>query len=243
MSYSVEDRPGEFAALYTFRELLDSNDEESFLRVSQRRGLTKSLARECFALLRSKRLEGLEGPFLGREEHGQQLEEIRDFRQHEYTIAAPYLNDPQQESLESQHHFDKRSGHLLERDEKGIVGTLRFTAPPFEVSFLHLELGEVLLDFPRHIEISRLLIRRDSQGAGVLPRLLLMVGCALFLTTDAQGVIATCRRKLLPMLESFGLVPLIDRDFRLRGRPASDYVVMTGNFEEMIESFLQHMIL
>lgn len=160
------------------------------------------------------------------DEHQISMEKIRAFRQAQYRCIAPYLLSPFQEEIEEGLRLDQRSLHFVAVHGERIVGALRATDPPFELSALSPELHELTSQFRGYKEISRLVVDPEWSGAFVGEKLLLGTGRWLLAKTDVQGFVLICRENRRRYFEHYGLRPVTEGPYRIPERSNRLYYVM-----------------
>jgi len=177
--------------------------------------------------------EGVE--ILRPDEHKFRLEEIRAFRDSQYRSSAPYLASPFQQEIETKLDLDGRSLHFMAIQQGEVIGALRVTDPPFEISALSPELAEASARLTGYKEISRLVVDAKRGSAFVGEKLLFGAARWLCAKTDARGFIMICRERRLRYFSYYGLAPVRETPFRIPERENGLYYLMTTTFSTLID--------
>jgi hypothetical protein len=169
------------------------------------------------------------------DEPGFGLAEIRAFREKLYATSAPYLLAPFQEAIEQRLQLDERSFHFVATHEGQIVGTLRVTAPPFELSALSPEMAEAAAERPGHLEMGRLVVDPAFRRAYVGEKLIFGAARWLCARTDVAGVVQICREERRSYFELYGLSPVRETPFRLSERGDGVYYLMATTLPVVLD--------
>ena len=177
--------------------------------------------------------EGVE--ILRPDEHTLGVEKIRAFRDSQYRAIAPYLASPFQQEIETKLDLDARSLHFIAVQQGEMIGTLRITDQPFEISALSPELTERSAQLTGYKEISRLVIDPKRGSAFVGEKLLFGAVRWLCAKTDARGFIMICRERRLRYFSYYGLTPVQETPFRIPERENGLYYLMSTTFPILID--------
>lgn len=173
------------------------------------------------------------GPFAGKDISPEIMKKILEFRDQTYTNLCPYLSSETQKIIDENLALDKRSTHFYAMNRKNeIVGCLRLTPGPFEISGLTSELGSVAQNYSEYLEISRYIAARNAPL--VAERLLFFSGTWIWTRTKYRGMIAFCREKLKEHYRRYGITDSeIVGPFYVPWRQPLPYYIVTADFEKI----------
>ena len=160
----------------------------------------------------------------------EEMGELILFRARQFEQKSPHLLTEFQAELESNLALDQRSHHILARRKDGsLIGALRMTPFPFEISAILDEANQLSDTLKLNLEISRLVT--DSRVKNVGKKLLILAGLHAVETTSSLGFVGVCRVDKTSYFESFGMRK-VGLPVKIKGRPF-DYHLIAGDFSLM----------
>lgn len=173
------------------------------------------------------------GPISGKTLDPETLKKISKFRDRTYSSLCPYLSSEKQKQIDKSLALDDRSTHFYALNrKKEIVGCLRLTPGPFEITGLTPELAEVAKNYTEYLEISRYIAA--NRAPFVAERLLFVAGSWIWTRTPYRGMIAFCRNKLKEHYRRYGIT---DEDiagpFDVLWRQPHPYFIVTADLEKI----------
>lgn len=172
------------------------------------------------------------GPHLGSDIGADLWREIERFRHARYAEKQQYLFSQEQQEIEEKLQLDARSFHFIARDANDeIVGLIRLTPSPFELSELHPSFKRASKGCASYLEISRLLAHPNFRTLG--QRLLLYSGRWAFMTAQYGGFIAICKQDLQRFMAKFGMLPMMKRPVILPSRNNGKYLLVGGSMTQV----------
>lgn len=158
------------------------------------------------------------------------IKEIETFRARLYNRKAPYLLAPTQIEIEKKLSLDERSYQVIARRKSNgeLVGTLRLTPYPFEVT----ELTTIDFNQPEYLdklEIGRLLTDPSVRNVG--KKIMILGGIHIVENTDFKGFLGVVRAEKIKYFKNFGMQVISDK-INLKGRP-HDYLAIISDFKTM----------
>jgi hypothetical protein len=162
--------------------------------------------------------------------------ELADFRNHQFQ-NAPYLLSDTQNEIETKLKIDNRSFHFVARKKTSyeIVGTVRLTPYPFELSELLQNSRINFTELKNKLEISRLVTDPSVRDVG--KKLLLFAGIHAMEQASHDGFIAICQKEKMGLFKKFGMHALNGPE-KVKGRP-HDYFVIASNFRTMKKAVMK----
>ncbi len=159
------------------------------------------------------------------------LLQINNFRERNYSRKCPYLLAPEQSEIEARLALDERSYQFIARRKSTgeIVGNLRLTPYPFELTELS---DHMIWDQPaylKHLEIGRLLTDPSVRDVG--KKILILAGIHASETSNYKGFIGVSRVESISYFKRFGMSPLSGQ-VNLKGRPKK-YFIIHSDFKTM----------
>jgi len=204
--------------------------------------LRQALSVSLLILVRSDRKFKYRGPVKGDEISPDLMSRIVDLRRRIQAKEAPYLQSPAQLEIEKSLRLDERSFHFYSLDEEGeLVGALRLTPAPFELSALSPELATAAGRYAGFFEISRYVVEKNAKMA---ERLLLFSGAWLLRKTTAPGVIALCPEKLKEYYRyKYGiLTENISEAFPISTRKSGAYFIVKAEFSKFFRHIMERIV-
>jgi hypothetical protein len=175
------------------------------------------------------------GPTLGSELAPDLLQKLHQYRMQFYKDNLPYLIPATSELLAVELQKDLRSLQLWSEDKDGqIVGSCMLTPFPFEIT--HAVSAEINEKHKQHLEISRLLVRKQRMGIGM--KLLYLIGPKIVPERKYQGIIGICKPIRLSMFSLVGMNVI--GNITLKERNSQDYKIISAPFGKL--TFLMNII-
>jgi hypothetical protein len=172
--------------------------------------------------------------------HSESLESaLVQFREAEYQARElSYLLNKPSKSDNDFSAVDRRSLHIWAEKGERIIGAMRVTRAPFELS--QLVPGSLLgrRNFENYVEFSRLLIGA-SDGVSALAKRLIASACLYGMETGASGVIAICRAPQRRLFERLGLSTMPE-SFVVPERQGGKYWLVHGSWSEITKTLSLH---
>jgi hypothetical protein len=148
--------------------------------------------------------------------------------------GASHLFSADVAECERRLQLDERAAHFVARSDEGeVMGALRLLASPFELAELGDEVAHAAEAYSRHLEISRLVCRRDRGEGRLAARLLFAAGSWASRLRGCTGLIAVCAPDRARVFRRYGMRPVLDRPVRLRYRPPSPYLLLQADFDSL----------
>ena len=147
--------------------------------------------------------------------------------------GASYLCAVDGEAMLKNLALDERSFHLTVHRHAELIGALRLTVAPFELS---RETGrqEIDHDYADHVEFGRLVMTRDASYR-VSAEKLMAAGCLLALQKNKVGIVAMCRPVQARLFERYGLRRIIPSPITLPQRHNGSYWLLASTWQSMAE--------
>ncbi|QRX84054.1 GNAT family N-acetyltransferase [Glaciimonas sp. PAMC28666] len=160
------------------------------------------------------------------------IAEILSFRKKQYrNRRLDYLCEIGTVEEENESRVDQRSHHFWAEYNFEIIGSLRTTPHPFELTALAAAFSELATAYQSHLEFSRFVVRADTQNPILSKKLL--ENAFLYARQQYLGVIAVCRTPQRRLFERFGLRAIHQTAITLPKRNNGDYWILEGNCDEV----------
>ncbi len=168
------------------------------------------------------------------------LQEVSSFRSRHYEQSCPYLLSTSQAEIESKLLLDERSYHVIARSKLSgeIVGALRLTPAPFELSELFDISSLQEADYINKLEIGRLITNSSVRNVG--KKMMMLAGIFSSENTTHNGFFGTCRAEKMTYFEKFGM-KIVSQEVSLRGRP-NTYFIISSDFKTMRINVLKNFV-
>lgn len=204
-----------------------------------RKLVSKTVLHEMRKVLVNDPLVHVWGPVPGTPEHEGTIQRLQDFRAAQYRESAAYLNSGEQDELEQRLGLDARSFHFFATSGFEVLGTVRVTRHPFELTELTEELRATSAGFRRYLELSRLVVAPGRRGAGVGKKLC-YAAMIWAVTGNYRGFIAICREQRRVEFQRFGLTPFENRTYVIPQRHAGEYRFLWGDWRRITAGTARH---
>lgn len=161
-----------------------------------------------------------------------QMDAIQALRRNEYRKrGAAYLCEESGDFQRFNELIDERSLHLSVWRAQSLIGSMRITPSPFELS---RETGMDFIDqdYVHHMEFSRL-IMTDEAGFRQPTEKLMAAACLKALDAGKVGLIAMCRPVQARLFERYGLMPITPQYLTLPQRGHGTYAVVAASWRTM----------
>jgi hypothetical protein len=158
--------------------------------------------------------------------------ELLEFRLINYQNTIPYMLDELDET--GADPYDRHSYIFAVWDNHTLIGSIRYTTWPFELSnLLHSnELFGIIPESKRHeyLELSRLLVKPGIKTKGILAALIVYSGLTICLNTKYRMYIGYAKKVILKKFGKFNYSSS-QYEFSIPTRKGHLYSVLTGDFE------------
>ena len=171
----------------------------------------------------------ISGPIAGADLTPELRNFLKDFR--EEHADHSYLNSEFHAQLEDELSLDERSHHFIAYRDGEILGVVRATEAPFELSHMTAELKEAAADFGDYFEISRMILSQKGRERWV--GLILCFALVEWgITTQKKGLVALCRQVNARRFGFLGFKVVGDREFRISQRENGTYRLMASRWSD-----------
>jgi hypothetical protein len=152
---------------------------------------------------------------------------IETFRRE--NCETPYLFSDFHMQLEKTLQIEERSFHLIAHKDGEIMGVMRVTPPPFEISQLGAELNHALEGFSNHLEVSRMVLSKEGRRnwVGVL---LCFAVVKWGLQTGHDGLVALCRPANANRFSFLGFRSISNEEFVVSEREHGSYRLLASEW-------------
>ncbi len=188
----------------------------------------------------------IDGPF-----HGDSLvtsgilDQIIDFRNYQYASNHQHLINNGQYLIEKKMRIDERSFHFVAFAGDHIVGCVRLTPAPFELSSLHPEVKKLnhKYEYGGYLEISRLICASDRlPRSRVGERLLLSAGKWALVSNRRKGLFAITRGNNHRKFSKYGFCIQNDQPFSVATRAGAGYNIISATFRDITANVVKNLI-
>lgn len=168
------------------------------------------------------------------------LQEIKTFREKQYSDKYPYLLAPLQLQIESKLALDERSYQVIARRKTNgaIIGSLRLTPFPFELTELNDQYIWNTAEFCQKLEIGRLITDPTVRNVG--KKIMILAGIHSSENTHFEGFIGVSRSEKISYFQNFGM-KVISNEIKLKGRPMN-YRVIISDFNTMRSNVVKNFV-
>ncbi len=167
--------------------------------------------------------------------HSSPIAQLRDYRDMQYLIRGQsYLLHEQQSKSEQLTLADQRSQHIWIRREGHIVGAMRATPMPYELSFLAP--SDFLQRYcpANYLEFGRL-VTSAANDVAAISRTLIASACLHGVTHQFAGVVAMCKSPQRRLFERFGLTA-VPEQFTVAERNDGKYWLLIASWADIINA-------
>lgn len=171
------------------------------------------------------------GPIPGLLLSDEVMEAIREFRFSH--CDTPYLFNEFHQNLEQELKIDQRSYHLIAHTRGEILGVMRVSPAPFEVSHLTPELHTKSQELSDYLEVSRMILSEEGRRKSVG-----LILCFSIVNwgrqTSHKGLIALCRPQNASRFGFLGFAPVTQEKFIIPHREDGVYRLLGSEWNKFM---------
>lgn len=157
---------------------------------------------------------------------------LAEFR--ELNAETRYLFSDFHRELEERLRIEDRSYHLIAHRGDEILGVMRVTPRPFEISELNTELCEDSQNLGNHLEVSRMILNKEGRRswAGVI---LCFAVVKWGVQTGHEGLIALCRPSNAGRFGFLGFQPHTNKFYTIPERESGQYKLLASDWNTFMK--------
>jgi len=167
-------------------------------------------------------------------EHSELLYKAMEFRRANSISRAPYLYEDAQLEIEKELNIDERSFHFVVIKDGEMMGYIRLTPMPFEISSLMPRSIISLANYHHYFEFSRFITANHVTNKRYFALLLLLkAGHWLFAKKNAGGILGICKPNRLHYFKYFNLFPQNNEPVSITNR-IGEYHFILGSKQDIL---------